>query len=222
MSEDGYYYNLSVSDSDENPIAVVLKSTIKDAEKGYDVNNSIGYIKLGEKYDIALNDLTYDSSKIKSGEENEFKLMIANNGSEYVDNVFVSVSDDDGNEIYSEMITVNLNPGQSEEFAIKFNLPDTLSDKYNVKIYTKTDGENIDSDATDDNTKVINCRESKLEIKTSITKHQKGDVIAFTVINNGNTSSDAQINMYNENDELVYTYKMYDVSPAEKKYRING
>ena len=217
MSEDGYYYNLSVSDSDENPIAVVLKSTIKDAEKGYDVNNSIGYIKLGEKYDIALNDLTYDSSKIKSGEENEFKLMIANNGSEYVDNVFVSVSDDDGNEIYSEMITVNLNPGQSEEYVVKFNLPDTLSDKYNVKIYTKTDGENIDSDATDDNTKVINCRESKLEIKTSITKHQKGDVIAFTVINNGNTSSDAQINMYNENDELVYTYKMYDVSPAEKR-----
>ncbi len=217
MSEDGYYYNLSVSGSDENPIAVVLKSTIKDAEKGYDVNNSIGYIKLGEKYDIALNDLTYDSSKIKSGEENEFKLMIANNGSEYVDNVFVSVSDDDGNEIYSEMITVNLNPGQSEEYVVKFNLPDTLSDKYNLKIYTKTDGENIDFDATDDNTKVINCRESKLEIKTSITKHQKGDVITFTVINNGSTSSDAQINMYNENDELVYTYKMYDVSPAEKR-----
>ena len=213
MSEDGYYYNLSVSGSDENPIAVVLKSTIKDAEKGYDVNNSIGYIKLGEKYDIALNDLTYDSSKIKSGEENEFKLMIANNGSEYVDNVFVSVSDDDGNEIYSEMITVNLNPGQSEEYVVKFNLPDTLSDKYNLKIYTKTDGENIDFDATDDN----NCRESKLEIKTSITKHQKGDVITFTVINNGSTSSDAQINMYNENDELVYTYKMYDVSPAEKR-----
>ena len=160
-------------------------------------------IKVVPSYDLAINSVSVDQSKVIPGTQLEIDVEVANNGEKGVEELVIDILDED-EIINSQAIQISLKPGETKTATALINLPEIITKKsYSVRV-TVVDGE---EHKIEDNVKEFTIGYTDISILLERYCEENIEYIDVNVMNLSHVPSGATllITKGSENGEIIDT-----------------
>ncbi|WP_051983533.1 S8 family serine peptidase [Pseudobacteroides cellulosolvens] len=172
-------------------------------------------IKLTPSYNLSVDSISFDHSKVIPGTQLGIDVDVTNNGEIGVEEVVVDIMEN-GEVINSSSVKVSIKPGETKNITALMDLPDTITKKtYSIKVTASEDEEyNLD-----DNTKQFTI--GYTDITLQIERYNEGNIehVAANILNLSHVPSGAvlKVTKGSEDGEVIDT-KVIDNVEGIVKY----
>lgn len=206
-------YDAVMNDDGTITIAADVDNVVEEAEYPYSTTDFI-IESVGKFVSVSVdNSISFNESDIKPGNVVTFSTGIKNIGSAKIDNVKVQLLDANGNELASDVVSVNLSANDSSVVSVNYKLPSSLS-QTKVKLNIIVDG---DVNA-DDNTAEAEFGHADVMLENyAITDN--GQIIARVVNQGYETAEDiaVKISKFDEGEIDISTLEIGTLEPGARK-----
>ncbi|MDY2627962.1 MAG: hypothetical protein SOW08_06545 [Lachnospiraceae bacterium] len=215
--QENYLENLGIASSNGITYCTGLLKNVTITEDDVVDACDLVWKKLETIDDLCLLSAVYKQDDVLNGANLPVSLEVRNNGDSQVDTLTVKVSDEEGAEILSQEIEVNLAPSEEIGFTIELPLADDLTyGEYTWKI-DNADG-SIDRNE-EDNIKKLGIGYCDLQLSEELIEAGNSRILTCKIENTGITASAGTLNVYapENSEEPIYTIAVESLEKGQRQ-----
>ena len=144
--QDKYIENLSATLFKGQTLASMTRKDVTISEESVEDKCELSWAKINEKAEITIDEVYIDHRSVEPNQTVPTNVEITNSGTNTIDRFTISVTDQNGNEMYSELIDDRIVSGESKEVLINLPMKETISlETWTMTISSEMEGFSCES-----------------------------------------------------------------------------
>jgi len=228
-----YIESLSIVNVNGKYLALFVQKDVTIKDETIEDPTTLGFMYLGKTYDLALEGCEYDVERAVPGEDSSVTLTVANKGSETVKEMQVTITNNDGNIVTQENISVNIASQQEKEVQTHFMMPE-LAELSDYTVVVKDVTSDMEQDMfPQDNKAIITLGYTDICVEAEEYQLQSGSYAMLNVTNDGAYAGNSKLVACLGDDSETYVIEKEigelasgesygELIPIEKEWFSNG
>jgi len=224
--QDKYIENLTATIFNGQILASMTRKAVTITEDSVEDKCELSWAKINDSAEITIDEVYIDQRTVEPNQTVSTIIGITNTGTNAIDAFTITVRDQDGNEMYSQLIDDGVVSGESKEFVIDLPMKENISlETWSVSISTDLDG--FSSNSYDFSVgyadlvpsieviKIGNLNTAVVTVKNEGASTASGAVEIYRDSNKEETLQSYSIRDLGSNEQVVFFFDVEDVTKSE-------